>query len=228
MITFVIPSIGRASLNSAIISLKNQTISNWKAIIVFDGIKCNIDNYYINDSRIIVMESEKMGIGINSAGNVRNYAMSFVKTEWIAFLDDDDTIANDYIETFHKELNLYCEIDLLIFRMASENRIIPKLETDNFYLCDVGISFIMKKKIFDNNIVFIPDGAEDYIYLDTIRKNKYKMMISPYIKYYVRETVHNSTIELGNRVFINMANNLVTFIGYLFINKFFRQNSNIQ
>ena len=44
-----------------------------------------------------------MGVAINNAGNVRNYGMSFVETEWIAFLDDDDIIADDYLEKFYEE-----------------------------------------------------------------------------------------------------------------------------
>lgn len=71
-ITFIIPTIGRISLNNSINSLLNQTVKKWNAIIIFDGIKCNIEN---NDSRIQIIEIEKKGININSAGNVRNYGM---------------------------------------------------------------------------------------------------------------------------------------------------------
>ena len=100
-ITFIIPTIGRQSLQNSINSLLKQTIKDWHAIIIFDGIKCNLNN---NDERIQIIEIEKTGININSAGNVRNYGMSLATTEWIAFLDDDDTIAIDYIETFNYEL----------------------------------------------------------------------------------------------------------------------------
>ena len=187
-ITFIIPTIGRQSLQNSINSLLNQTINDWHAIIIFDGIKCNIDNNYtLNDNRIKIIEIEKTGININSAGNVRNYGMSFVTTEWIAFLDDDDTIANDYIETFNNELIKYDDIDVLIFRMIDDNgRIIPKIDADNFYLCDVGISFIIRKEIFDDGLKFIADGAEDFLYLDAIRREEYKMMIVPHIKYFIR------------------------------------------
>ena len=263
-VTFIIPTIGRETLQRSINSLLNQTINNWFAIIIFDGIKSNIN---ITDDRIKIVEIEKMGININSAGNVRNYGISIAKTKWIAFLDDDDTIADDYISTFHNELKIFLnidiDIDLIIFRMKmvenqvldseranvmkeSKSRIIPKNDTDNFYICDVGISFIMKKEIFDNGIKFIPDGAEDFLYLNTIRystrcgrdniiqqctgdsiarctvglqksefdeevqwinsnkiNNRYKMTISPYIKYFVRSEPENITNNLGNRVFIN-------------------------
>ena len=39
LVTFIIPTIGRDSLQMAINSLYQQTIWDWKAIIIFDGIE---------------------------------------------------------------------------------------------------------------------------------------------------------------------------------------------
>jgi glycosyltransferase involved in cell wall biosynthesis len=212
-ITFIIPTIGRKTLENSINSLLNQTISDWKAIVIFDGIDPNIN---INDNRIKVIQIEKLGLHINSAGNVRNYGISLANTKWIAFLDDDDIISFDYIETFYKELRIYPDLDVLIFRMKQEDRIIPKLSIDNFYICDVGISFIMNKDIYNNDIKFIPDGAEDFLYLNKIRDNNYKIIISPYVKYFVREKNINIFSDKGNRVLINYNNiYLFLFIGYI-------------
>jgi glycosyltransferase involved in cell wall biosynthesis len=216
-ITFIIPTIGRDTLLNSINCLKNQTIKLWKAIIIYDGIKSNINN---SDPRIKIIEIDKAGIDKNSAGNVRNHGISFVDTKWIAFLDDDDLIDNDYIETFYNELKLYPSIDVLIFRMAMDNRIVPELKTDNFYLCDVGISFIIKREICDNNILFEPDSVEDFLFLDKIRENNYEMMISPYVKYFVKNKVLNKSENMiGNRVFINMENDIIMLFGYLLFTK---------
>ena len=216
-ITFIIPTIGRDTLLNSINCLKNQTIKLWKAIIIFDGIKSNINN---SDPRIKIIEIDKVGIDKNSAGNVRNYGISLVDTKWIAFLDDDDLIDNDYIETFYNELKLYQSIDVLIFRMAMDNRIVPELKTDNFYLCDVGISFIIKREICDNNILFEPDSVEDFLFLDKIRENNYEIMISPYVKYFVKNKVLNKSENIiGNRVFINMENDIIMLFGYLLFTK---------
>ena len=214
IITFIIPTLGRDTLQNSIDSLINQTHSRWNAIIIFDGIKSNIVN---NDNRIKIIENEKLGLNINSAGLVRNYAMSFVNTEWIAFLDDDDIISNDYIETFYDEINTYPETEVLIYRMENNGRIIPKLDTDNFYICDVGISFIINKKIYNNGLVFEADGAEDYLYLDKIRREKYKIMISPYTKYFVRTNNTNDDIDLGKRIFINFNIDFKIMCGYMMI-----------
>ena len=213
-ITFIIPTIGRKSLKNSIQSLKNQTIKTWNAIIIFDGIKCNINE---DDNRVKMVEIEKAGRDYNSAGDVRNYGMSLVDTEWIAFLDDDDTLSNDYIEIFYKEIELYPYIDTLIFRMKLNDRYVPDLNINNFYICDVGISFIMRTEIFLDGIKFSPSGAEDFYYLDSIRRNNYIMMIVPYVKYFVREnsTKHLTVdVPMGNRIIINNINPLITLFGY--------------
>ena len=155
---------------------------------------------------------EKLGNGINSAGLVRNYGMQLVKTAWTAFLDDDDTLSPIFIETFYKEFDDYPDNDVIIFRMQMDERIIPKTRTTNFELCDVGISFVLRSQIhLENGLHFIPDGAEDYLYLDLIRKNGYNMMISPHIMYFVKDCAQDNKC-LGNRVFINNYNsNLLLF-----------------
>ena len=198
-ITFIIPTIGRATLYNSIQSLLNQTNNNWEAIIIFDGIKPNIE---INDNRIKVIQIDKKGRDKNSAGLVRNIGMKYVNTNWIGYLDDDDYLANDYINCFYNELKLNPDMDVLIFRMNDKNKILPELETDNFYLNHVGISFVIKKKIFDNNLIFIPSSGEDFEYLNLIRNNNYKIIISPYIKYFVRSEDMNNNV-FGNRVKIN-------------------------
>ena len=222
IVTFIIPTIGRETLNRSIESILNQTIENWKAIIIFDGIKSNIT---INDERIKIIEIEKKGLYINCAGNVRNEGIKYATTEWIAFLDDDDTISHNYIETFYKELELNPNLDVLIFRMMINNRIVPKLETNNFYLNDVGISFIMRLSIYNSGTIFTADGAEDFLYLDKIRKAGYIIIISPYITYFVRNEPFFTNI-IGNRSIIN--SNFIIFLGYLYLSSFISNSNNIQ
>ena len=134
---------------------------------------------------------------------VRNIGIKYANTNWICYLDDDDYLANDYIDCFYNELNLNHDMDVLIFRMNDKNKILPELETDNFYLNYVGISFVMKKKIFDNNLIFVPSSSEDFEYLNLMRNNNYKIIISPYIKYFVRSEDMNNNNLKGNRVKIN-------------------------
>ena len=207
-ITFIIPSIGRETLKDTIESLEKQTNSGWNAIIAFDG--CS-PTFETQDPRIrIIQTEEKLGKDINSAGLVRNAAIRYVETEWIAFVDDDDTLAHNYVETFYQESATEPAVDVIIFRMTHYGGIVPNLSTDDFYMGSVGISFAMRLHIFQAGIEFIPDGYEDYDILNRIREKKYKMMISPFVRYFVRQQItmdikeyYTNNHMVGNRVIIN-------------------------
>jgi hypothetical protein len=200
-VTFIIPSIGRPTLSKTLESLINQTNPNWKAIVIFDGISANIDNI---DSRITFLECEKLGRDTNSAGLVRNYGIQFADTEWIAFVDDDDCISNDYVELFKNEILEY-DTDILIFRMNFGGEILPSLDTETFFHCRVGISFGLKRKIFEEGVIFEPGVTEDFSYLDNARNKNYKIMISPHVTYFVRNYENIIENQKGNRVFINFT-----------------------
>jgi glycosyltransferase involved in cell wall biosynthesis len=100
-ITFIIPTIGRSTLQQTVQCLLQQTNPAWKAIIVFDGIEPTIQP---RDNRIDILTHAKVGVN-NYAGAVRNYGISHATTEWIAFVDDDDGISSNYIDLFLFECN---------------------------------------------------------------------------------------------------------------------------
>ena len=208
-ITFIIPSIGRDSLKYSIESLKNQTCENWKAIIVFDGCKNSLDKNVI-DNRFSVYEIDKTSCVITHASEVRNYAIQYVDTKWIAFLDDDDTISNDYVEYFLKQTNIF-QFDLFIYRMINKDlKIFPSLESKDIIPCDIGISFIAKKTIFDS-IQFKNSHCEDYDFLNLVKNNKHLILISNTIKYFVKSFENdylNEQLEYGDyyKIFINATN----------------------
>jgi glycosyltransferase involved in cell wall biosynthesis len=193
-ITFIIPTIGRSSLQQTVQCLLQQTNPHWKAIIIFDGIKPTIQN----SDRISILNHVKLGVS-NHAGAVRNYGISHATTEWVAFVDDDDAIKNTYVETFYQELKF--KSDVILFRMWMNGRILPHVNATNFHKSQVGISFAVKKCIFDHGIVFEPSEFEDFYFLDKCRTNQYRILISPYLLYFVRNYNTSPTI-VSNRVFI--------------------------
>ena len=137
------------------------------------------------------------------AGYVRNFGITYAETEWVSFLDDDDGVKNTYVETFYDEIKVRNN-DIIIFRMGIKLKILPPPDCSNFSMNRVGISFAVKKYIFDKDTCFISSSAEDFVFLDNCRSKGYKIMISPYVLYFVRN--YNSdtyTDKTFNRVYIN-------------------------
>lgn len=205
-LTFIIPTIGRDTLIHTINSMLKQTCPEWKAIIVFDGIEPTLNP---DDTRIRIIQSPKSEM--SGAGHVRNYGINHATTEWVAFIDDDDTITMNYVECFLEETqNNNC--DLIIFRMGEaierEGSVIiqtiPHPDAEDFRKNDVGISFAVKKTVFDSGIVFESVDCEDYVFLEKVRRNNNKMIISPYLLYMIRYYFEIEKLKSAyTRVFIN-------------------------
>ena len=192
IITFIIPSIGRSTITRTIKSLQNLNNPNWEAIVVFDGVKSNIT--HIKDSRIKYYEKKKTGSS-NMGGSTRNYGIHKVKkSEWIGFVDDDDTLSPNYINSLLDNKN----VDCIIYRMynKSTDEILPHLDSKTIKKNSVGISFGVKKDILKKNN-FKNSPTEDYDLLYKLNKNKkYKILLSKDVTYFIRmdplENVYNN------------------------------------
>lgn len=182
MVTFIIPTINRPSLVDSVNSLLKQKNPNWKCIILFDG----TEKIEFNDNRIITLKIEKKGtFGKNhgNAGLVRNIGIDMANTEWIAFLDDDDTINENYVDWLMKYASK--DYELVIFRMIMPNgRIIPAPKKNKIELNDVGISFAYKKKI---ECRFINSDGEDFHFLNLLKDKVKKYIIAEEVAYNVRK-----------------------------------------
>jgi len=184
IITFIIPSIARLTILRTIESLKKQSNPNWRAIVVYDG----VDGPTFNDERIKIIKSEKVGLEgpkNGQSGLVRNIGIkqTETETEWIGFLDDDDTIHPDYVSTLIEKYN---DKDFVIWRMKYNNGLVlPPDRQKKLIFATVGISFCYKKSLgeilFDNN----RDG-EDFDFLMKLQNLTNKWVITPEVYYNVR------------------------------------------
>jgi len=208
-LTFIIPTIGRQSLFDTIESIQNQTLSNWYAIIIYDGCKNILPSDFLNNNKnISIYEIEKTAGIINQASDVRNIGLKHVKTKWVAFVDDDDTIDENYVKYFFEQEKIF-NFDLFIYRMIDHNfKIFPSLISKDLIPCDVGISFICKKNIF-KKIKFVNSHCEDYDFLHLVKKHNYLILISNQIKYFVKS---KKNIYLTNNIQLNYNNNFKVFI----------------
>lgn len=182
LVTFVIPSLARPTLKRTLYSLINQKSNDWKAIVNFDGVE-NPTKYFEHDNRIKYIFNEKVG---KYGALIRNNAIKKVDTKWVAFVDDDDIIYNNYIDSLKEEIK-NTKLDCVIFRMKKKSRTIPAMKIKDpkqIKLGDVGISFCCKTKIFDKGFVFKPSSAEDYYFIESIREI-FNVKISDYCTYEV-------------------------------------------
>jgi glycosyltransferase involved in cell wall biosynthesis len=182
IITFIIPSLNRFTILGTIESLIKQSNPNWKCIIVYDG----VDGTPFTDDRITTIKIDKTGlIGPNNgqSGLVRNEGLKLCNTEWIGFLDDDDTIHPDYVKTLYEK---YSNYDFVVWRMKYQNgKILPEPHRNDLVFTRVGISFcyknIFKDLFFENN----RDG-EDFDFLKKLESLTDNWTITPEVYYNVR------------------------------------------
>jgi glycosyltransferase involved in cell wall biosynthesis len=186
--TFIIPTIGRDSLPRTIDSLLAQDDPDFECLLVYDGIS---PTFMTPDKRFQTMRTPmKLGVhegnnvGQNFAGKVRNFGIERVATNWISFVDDDDTVTSDYV----RRLKEAQENDVVIFKMNHPQLgILPPKGCQEIINGQVGISFSVRKSVLDKyHIRFMNDGIEDYNLLMTLQFHKAKIYFSPYITYKVR------------------------------------------
>ena len=187
LITFIIPTIDRITLANTVISLLEQTVSTWKAIIIFDG--CSPTNQYLlsmlSDARFLCLTIKKLGKE-NHAGYVRNIGLELADTPWVGFVDDDDILTPNYIERLQEEITITPSADAIVFKMADRGRIIPPLNYDSIIIGEVGISFAYKCSLIREGFVFKPSNVEDFTLLKKMETANKRIVFSPFITYLVR------------------------------------------
>lgn len=103
-------------LKRCVNSLLNQSYSDFELILVDDGSPDNCGNiceeYAVKDKRIRVVHKRNGGLS-----DARNAGLRIAKGEYIAFVDSDDWVATNYLETLLKVIELtdsdICECEVL-------------------------------------------------------------------------------------------------------------------
>lgn len=179
-VTFIIPSINRESLTRTINSLLKQTNNNWEAIVIYDG----VEGQEFNDERITTITIDKTGVigqVHGEAGLVRNVGIRQATTEWIAFLDDDDSINPNYVETLLFKYNSY---DWVLWKMKYQNGLVLPIN-NQLVFGNVGISFAYKKDKFSDLLFKNNRNGEDFDFVKELETKSKNYIITEEVYYNV-------------------------------------------
>jgi glycosyltransferase involved in cell wall biosynthesis len=152
--TFIIPSIGRPTLQRALDSVSGHPY-------------------------LFHVDTERKGEAV-----VRNELIKQALTEWVSFLDDDDTIYPDYVQRLEEEIIAHPEADVIHFRSyflhGQVLPLVPEVMWSN-----VGISFSVKRQVALDN-PFQTEAHEDWYFLERLEQAGYNIHFSKYLTYKVR------------------------------------------
>ena len=115
--SFIVPVFNGASyIKMCLTSILNQTYKNFEIIVVDDG---STDNSGIIATEILANTSQKQIITQTNQGLsvARNVGMCHVTGDYICFVDADDTITPNYLQTLHHYLQKK-PVDMLKFNLT--------------------------------------------------------------------------------------------------------------
>lgn len=185
MVSVIIPVYNiKSYLPFCIDSIIAQNYENWELILIDDGSNDGsrgiCDEYSLKDSRIKVSHTDNRGVGA-----ARNFGIDKAKGDWIVFVDGDDYVSTDFLESMVKNAEIH-NSDLTITKysiyLKGEKGIIEHFPIPGFFKChDIGKGFLIQTHpllysscyrlfktsiIKDNNLQFPNELSlgEDYVF----------------------------------------------------------------
>ena len=132
-------------LEKCLDSLINQTYKNLEIIVINDGSTDNsgeiCQEYAQKDNRIVYIEKENGGLS-----DARNVGLDKMTGSYVTFIDSDDWIEQDYIETLYKKIVEY-QADISVGNYYSYNE-----DEETYYFHIYGDSYY--EKVYDNISIF--------------------------------------------------------------------------
>jgi len=179
-VSVVVPCYNQSQyLEQALLSVKQQTFSNWECIVVNDGSSDNTEEIAIRwketDSRFIYLKKENEGLS-----EARNSGIKISKSNYILPLDADDILGKNYIELALQEFNLDKSLKVVYSRALKFGKEEGLLSLTPFSLqnlsrnCMIFASAMFKKEDwnrvggYDKNMIH---GWEDWEFWIAILKN---------------------------------------------------------
>ncbi|SIS96763.1 Glycosyltransferase involved in cell wall bisynthesis [Chryseobacterium ureilyticum] len=202
-ISIIIPCYNQAQyLDECLLSVFNQTYSNWECIIVDDDSPDNtkevVEKWIEKDSRFKYLYKQNGGLS-----SARNAGIEVATGEWILPLDADDKISNQYLELAEKVFDkdykvIYCKAEKfgVINEFWELLDFTPKtLARTNIIFCT---AFFRKKSWeevggYDINMLY---GLEDWEFWISLLKDGGKVYRIDEVCFYYRIKENSMITEL--------------------------------
>lgn len=178
-------------------SILNQTYKNLEIILINDGSTDNsleiLKEYENKYDSIKVYNQKNMGPAVT-----RNKGIQYVKTKYFMFIDSDDYIDLNYVETFYKTIqNTNYDVVMGGFKKTNGEKIsfVRKLNDGEFskYVVTGPVSKIYRTDfIKENNIYFLDTKCSEDVYfsLSLIHKGA-KIKTIDYVGYYYFDNLNS-------------------------------------
>lgn len=136
---------GEKSVENAIQSVLQQSYRNYELIVVDDGStdKTNeIISKFKNQEKIRIIKKDNGGVS-----SARNAGINRVTGDYLMFLDSDDKLMDNCLDTLVHYIDAYKDVDLIVFSWKEQgvvNKIRRVTDKKNFVNADVCIEQIIK------------------------------------------------------------------------------------
>ena len=215
------PSSGRSTLYRTLISLQHQENPEWRALVLLDGMLAGIDQRTAalasrEEARIRVWRlAQRIGsrlriaraeVAHGSAGKVRNFAFAHVRTPWLGFVDDDDTVGPRYVADVAADSDSF---DVVSFRMrwtpwdtdlrpncfgyqctprsnTTTSEVLPEWNASFLLKGHCGISFAMRTHLTRTGLRFGENMFEDYYIRVDMYRRRLRVLQSAGVRYYIK------------------------------------------
>ena len=147
LITVIIPVYKvEEYLEKCVQAVCRQTYKNLEILLVDDGSpdRCPemCDAFALQDDRIRVIHKKNGGLS-----SARNAALDVARGEYIAFVDSDDTVEADMIESLYRGIQKYnCEIAICNHYVEENERLvmeIPPLDEEKVYTAEQALKLLL-------------------------------------------------------------------------------------
>ncbi|MBO5850765.1 MAG: glycosyltransferase [Clostridia bacterium] len=188
-------------------SVLNQTYKNFELILVDDGSpdrSGDICDYYAKkDSRIVVVHKENGG-----ASTARNAGLYVAKGKYVNFIDGDDWISKDAIETFVKIIEKE-SVDLVVGTLEDRYLRVSskpfKDELIDFYSNEQDVSKIIPKLTPPVNKLYLKSiiDSQNIKFLADVKYGEDILFVYEYLKYCKRIFTISKVTYFYNRLIDN-------------------------